>query len=583
MHPLPVRTLLATAAVAAIGLIGAASASAAATFGCSASAARITVLGTSTIEPTTANVGNPICASATSTLSDPLNGLNPAAALLKPLSASAVSAYTTVSDGGSDPTKAGALAGGGIADLTVSALPSIPGLSIDQITAPVSAVVGGVTTQLNQISVPLPSTVTDVMTLLGITPTTVTADATQAVQALVPTARALTTTPLLNVQAAMAYATAACQNGVPTVSGVSRLAGVSIAGQAVPTDQAVTRSVSLLPVSSVDFSTADPTKVVLSANATALLNASPTLLVLQGALDAAKAALNTAVTNAVTPVLKALPVVSVPQIAASVSLVPGALTRNGDSVVQQALTLSASVGVVDTATGLLTKTVKLADAVIGEAKASQAGLDCVIPASANPGTPAGATLQCSTRKLVLVDVLQVGNRVRLNGVANSKYVGKTVDIVFGATGQTVAHAVVGKDGTFRTTAPLPGVGIRDTNRARYTAKIGGERSLDLKLRRRMIVRSMASRNGKVTIAGRVVPPLGRPVKPIVISQRVSCGHDKVVGRFMPDRHGNFRVTVSQPTQGTTAVYRLSTFVRPSARSHRLSPTFTLPRAVVLHH
>ena len=590
MHAIPVRLSLVALIAASVGLATAAPAGADATFGCSASAARVTVLGVNTIEPTTANVGAPTCKTASSALSNALTGLNPAAAGITPVSAQAVAASTSYSDGNGDPTKQAVQAVGGIAGLKLSTVPGIPGLSIDQISSHVSSVLSGVTA----INIPVPASVTTVLGLLN-QPLTVTADATKAVQALVPTDRVLAATDLLDVKAATAVAGASCVNGAPQVTGGSQLAGVSVAGesldQTLGAGQAVTRSVSLLPKVTVNFSTADPTKIDLSSNVAAVLNAVPNVGIglLGPALTLAQNDLNAAITAAegtggvVTTALKALPAVTVPEIAANVSLLPNTETRDGDKLTEQALALSASVGVVDTVTGTLTQTVKLVDAVIGEAKASESGLDCSQAASIlSPNNPTGATLQCSTRKLVLVDVLQDGNRVKLNGVADPKYIGKTVSIVFSATGQTVAHAVVRKDGSFRTTAPLPAAKVRDTNLARYTAKIGGERSLELKLRRRMIVRSMSSRNGQVTIVGRVVPPLGRPVSAITLTQRVSCSHEKVVKRFHPDAHGNFRVTVPAPKTGTTAVYRLTTFVRPSANSHRLSPTYTLPRAVELH-
>ena len=50
-----------------------------------------------------------------------------------------------------------------------------------------------------------------------------------------------------------------------------------------------------------------------------------------------------------------------------------------------------------------------------------------------------------------------------------------------------------RDGTFRATAPLPDARDKGTNRARYHATIGKQRSMQLKLQRRMIVTEMCSR------------------------------------------------------------------------------------------
>lgn len=537
------------------GLLSAATSAQAAGYGCSSSALRASVLGGPALEPTTANQGIGGCRDAQSTLTDPAHALG------LPVSASAVAAYTSLAGTGLDQS---ALAAGGVADLDVRALPSLP-VSIDQITAPVTAVVSGATVPLNAITVPLPSAVTAALTLLGL-PTTVTLDATPAVQALVPATRALTSTPLLGVQSAMAYAGASCQNGVPVVSGVPRLAGLTIAGQSVPTDQATTRTLTLLPALSVDFSKADPSLVALSSNALALLGSSNVLV------QTAKPLLQTAIDSTLAPVLAALPTLGVPAVTAKVAVAPGQSVRTGNSVTQQALAISASI-----------MNLKLVDAIIGEATASADDVDCSPPTTPGttvaPTTPA-ATLQCSTRRLVLVDVLQRGRRVVLDGVADPKLAGKTVKIVFNATGRTVAHAVVGPTGNFATTAPLPAPSLRYSNAARYTAALGAERSLNLKLHRRLVLSSMKVRGGHVIITGRVVRPLAKPAARIVLKRRISCQRNAIVGRFKPHANGRFRIVVKAPPGPGAAVYRMTTYV---LHPHGTRPfqTFTLPRAVEL--
>ena len=109
--------------------------------------------------------------------------------------------------------------------------------------------------------------------------------------------------------------------------------------------------------------------------------------------------------------------------------------------------------------------------------------------------------------------------------------------------------------------------------------LGREKSLRLKLIRRMIVRSVRSKGGKVTISGRVSRPLGKPARTIRVVRRVSCKRGIVVKRIKPRRNGTFRVTVSAPPKTQAAVYRLGTQVRKNTRNPKLFPTFTLPRAV----
>ncbi|MEO8688975.1 MAG: hypothetical protein ABI611_12255, partial [Solirubrobacteraceae bacterium] len=188
---------------------------------------------------------------------------------------------------------------------------------------------------------------------------------------------------------------------------------------------------------------------------------------------------------------------------------------------------------------------------------------------------------CSSSGVVLEDVVPSGRRVRLIGVADTAFAGRRVDLVFGPTGKVVARPTVGPDGSFAASAPLPPVGLRNSNRARYEARIGSKRSLKLKLARRMLVTAIRGAGGKVTITGKVIGPLAPRAKDrkIVLERRVTCSRLVTVTRLRPRAGGAFRVTVTAPAGQSAAVYRLSTRVRTSLRSPRLARTFTLPRAV----
>lgn len=200
-----------------------------------------------------------------------------------------------------------------------------------------------------------------------------------------------------------------------------------------------------------------------------------------------------------------------------------------------------------------------------------------------PGTPAqvvaGQTLGCAERKLVLVDVRPRGSRVALEGIADPALAGRRVSLVFRATGRTVATAVVAPDGAFRATAPLPPRAVRDTNAARYQARLGDERSLDLKFRRRMTVTSVTSAGGRVTISGRVSAPLGRPIASVTVQRRVTCTQHVDVAQVRPGRDGRFKVTVDAPPRAQVAVYRASGLVPKNTRNPKRYRTFTLPRTV----
>lgn len=191
-------------------------------------------------------------------------------------------------------------------------------------------------------------------------------------------------------------------------------------------------------------------------------------------------------------------------------------------------------------------------------------------------------LQCTRHEITLIDVLQRGKRVEMLGAAETRLAGRIVTITLLATHKRVATAVVQSDGFFGTTAALPRPGIRRTNKARYQASIGKLHSGDLKLTRRMLVQSISSHAGKVTIAGRVIRPLAQPIAAIVIKRRTSCTSTVIVKRVRPRPNGTFTVTVRAPTAAHAAVYVATTAVRQSDRSRKTYPTSTLPRVVVVH-
>jgi hypothetical protein len=203
------------------------------------------------------------------------------------------------------------------------------------------------------------------------------------------------------------------------------------------------------------------------------------------------------------------------------------------------------------------------------------------PAGDVAGTSASSLLlACTARKVVLEDVVAMKDRVQLVGVADRSFIGKRVEIVFAPTGKVVARATVLPNGTFSTTAPLPVRSMRKSNRARYLARVGGQRSLNLKLFRRMQVTKLTAANGRVSITGRVIGPLAAKKDRTIVVQRIfSCSKAEEVARVAPRGDGTFTVSVATPKDARAAVYRLQTNVLPDARSRKPVRTFTLPRAV----
>jgi hypothetical protein len=365
-----------------------------------------------------------------------------------------------------------------------------------------------------------------------------TVDLRPALEALI-NPRALPNVNLLRVGAAKSDATASCVSGVPRFRGSSSFTGVSVNGVDLGLDKATTEVVRLIDSQSIDPSDIDVSKVVAPAGIS--------LAALQAALQ---------------PILDQLPDITVPATLARVKLTPNERVSSGTRLTQRALHATITIAGQ-----------RLTDAVMAEATV---GVDDV-----NCGGVAGLALQCTLRRLVLIDVYEQAGRVRLLGAADRRYIGRRVRIRLTATGRTVVRPKVRRDGTFRATAPLPDAAIRDTSRARYVATIRNQRSMKLKLHRRMVVTSMRSRHGTVTIAGRVVQPPATPRRTVVVKRRVTCRDWKIVKRFKPRPDGSFKVHLRAPRDGEAAVYRMTTRVKHVPWRPATYPTFTLPRYVDL--
>ncbi len=540
LAPAARRTGLLLAAGALLASAGLPSAASAAELNCDASAFRGTVLTAPAIEPVTANRNQPTCKPVTAGLST--------AALPLPLTAAAVVAQTAVGTPSGPGQRAGAF--GGIADLSIRALPELP-----------IALPTGVIPPVPPVTVTLVPATPAVGPIPAVPATTATVDVQAALRALLPNGK-LPNADLLRLTGGAAFAEAKCVNGATQLSGSSQVAGLSVLGRSVPTDQVVDESLSL-----IDTAAIVPSKALDDLSRFVTVTGPATV----GAVQ-----LNAAVLAAVKPIVVALPTITIPATVARVKVTPSSQVRSGNKLTQQALRVEVSIAGQN-----------VADLVIGEASVTGANLECAPPAAAAAAPPAAPktasqlALQCTKRRLVLTDVLRRGNRVRLVGVADKRFVGRRVGIVFSATGRRVATALVRSNGSFSTTAPLPPRSIRSTNRARYLAKIGTEKSLDLKLERRMFVSAVRARNGRLTINGHVTRPLGSPAQTITLTRRVSCKKTVVMKRFKPTRTGSFRVNVAAPPKQQAAVYRLGTRVRKTTRNPKLFPTFTLPRAVTL--
>ncbi|MBA2348613.1 MAG: hypothetical protein H0V81_10000, partial [Solirubrobacterales bacterium] len=480
-----------------------------------------------------------------------------------------------------------AVAGTSIADIKIGSLgglglplPALPLPALPAQTIDISAITG----PLNGLTAPIiggllgPITGGTLIPLGLNLPTSVDVDINAAVQQLLK----LPNTDVLKVKAATTLAGASCLNGSPVTAGSSTLAGVSVLGNELNVDTIGDQAI--LDTQQVNLANLDPNLITI-----------PTLDGLTGSLLTTV----TAQVNAlVLDTLKALPPISVPVDLLRVQVSPGSqaktatsLTQNGPGIRISALgqpvvdlqlgqSKVGTAGVDCTPPKPPTKAEIVAAAQAAEEKAAQAAEEKALQGAA-PVSAAAAALACTTQRLVLTDVVAKGSRVRIFGVADKRFAGQTVKVVFEADGKTAARAKVQASGEFLTTAKLPTKKLRSSNKARYRAQIGTERSRNLKLARRLFIDRARASGGRVRLVGHVTGPLGAPLQTITLTRRVSCKKSVVVKRFKPRKDGTFSVLVEAPEGAKAQVYRFGTKVRKTRANKKLFPTFTLPTGVDL--
>jgi uncharacterized repeat protein (TIGR01451 family) len=192
--------------------------------------------------------------------------------------------------------------------------------------------------------------------------------------------------------------------------------------------------------------------------------------------------------------------------------------------------------------------------------------------------------QCARGDLRLTDVYGLRGRTVLRGIAGPRSVGAKVTIVASWSGKRVATAIVGGDLSFSTTAALPPRAIRNTNAARFQARLGRQRSLRLKFARRMtetVARRLSTT--QVQIGGRVTAPLGRPIATVRVRASSRCPggttfRGPVVARGIHvRRNGRWTAKIALPPslRGTRVFLRGQTRVVKTTRNPKRFATFTL--------
>ena len=499
-----------------------ASAAQARDFNCDASALRLTLGGQQTVEPMTANRGSSTCKEVKAQTKQTIG----------PITLGALYAETTVPNA----RDAQAQAGLGLVSVSADPLAALPIPTLDAID------------QIPVVSVP----VSPLDQALGL-PSSITVDIRPAVKSLVG---GLKTGPLLELAGSIATANTKCDGSTPKLSGHTETVGLKVLGQEIPTNAIVNQALTVFDGQTINPGALDLTKIELPP-----------------ALSVLKPTLQSIAQNLVKTALASMRPITLPATLLNLSIKPQSQTIADGGLTQQGLSVSLSLAGQ-----------KILDLVAGEARVSVDSVKCTVQTPQGAVAPISVVpqqaLSCSTRRLALLDVIDRGDYVAIFGAADKRLAGKRVAIRSKADhGRVVARPRVSKDGLFHAKAALPPKRYRYTNTARYMATYGNDRSLNLKLHRRMSFTSVRSAHGKVTLSGLVTRPWTSPRDTIVIRQRLTCRKQIVVARVRPDASGRFSVTLKAPKKGDVGVYRATTMVAyPDADAPDFR-TYTLPGLV----
>ena len=172
----------------------------------------------------------------------------------------------------------------------------------------------GATGEVASLSVGVPSGSAPIPTTTIPVPGMGDVDITQALAGLLPPPP----NPLVGVKLSSATASGSCVNGKPTLTGSSHVLGLTVAGQELPVDQAVTQV-----VNAIGGGTLDPSQLT-SQPLPAPLNQIP-LATLQ-------------------PLLDALPDMAIPPTLAQIRVTPGSQTVQNGTLTQKGLQIFVALG-----------------------------------------------------------------------------------------------------------------------------------------------------------------------------------------------------------------------------------------------
>ena len=195
------------------------------------------------------------------------------------------------------------------------------------------------------------------------------------------------------------------------------------------------------------------------------------------------------------------------------------------------------------------------------------------PTDNNEGdeTP-GDLVLCGQRTISLVRADVTGKRVVLSGFVATSLAGQKVQLTVRYLGQTgkpqkLGSVTPGADGQFQARVKKPPK--RLFNDARYQAKVGSAKSVELKLPQSLASSSLKqAAGGTLELRGQVDRALLGKRNPVVI-KRILCGKYTTVGQAKPNKKGAYVVRFPSPPSQGSALYRAETKVlaRPGSKRY----------------
>ena len=190
---------------------------------------------------------------------------------------------------------------------------------------------------------------------------------------------------------------------------------------------------------------------------------------------------------------------------------------------------------------------------------------------------------CDTRKIAVQFLERKGRKAKVDGLAASSLVGRTVELE--VDGKKVAETVVESDGSFVGRVKLPR-SEKAVRKARVTAGLHRAspseppiRSRNVKLTRRARIVRARSVGGRTTLEGAVLTRRAKKPPKLTVRRRVACNgenqwHKVATGR--QKRDGTFKVGFANPAGIVGSIFEVKTqYVKKGSKAKHRTVTWAV--------